>query len=427
MEGAALLASRGTTTPSDSPIALPDKTTTIPTADETATIWKGDETTTIPRADETFTIWKGDETTTIPRADETSTIWKGDETTTIPRADKTPTIWKGDDTTTIPTADETPTIWKGDKTTTIPRADETPTIWTGDETMTIPRADETTTIQTADDTASIPTAPGQMTEPVAPVQSAFRLDKGRSPTMKTSTSTQPAKHLSEHDPATRLGKKPRTSSSTDVIPPQEQWEYEHSDVQHPVLNIGQHNHPFSSQDHSPLEREANMANSADVSSTDIQSARGDKEEALHSVEDDLADERPPNRIPLQFDLDDEEQLLAAGKHFNYSLLPALRPDEILSVALYQIKTRCNVSLDTHVEYLEVFRALLDFTVLDTRTVETLLERVTGIRHERYDVCRNGCVCFAKPAYTDMQNCPFCGENRRDRKCYGGNRMQPCHL
>jgi hypothetical protein len=385
MEGTVLLSSRGMTTSSDPPIAPADKTTTIPTADET---------TAIPTA--TTTMWTGNEKTTIPTADEP---------TAIPRA--------------------TTTIWTGDESTTIPRADETTTIWTADETATIPRAHETTTIWTADETTTIPTAPGQMSEPVAAVQSPFRLDKGQLPTM--TTFTPPAKHPSDHDPATHPGKKPRTGSSAEYIPPQEQLKYGTSDVQHPVPNIGQHDYLFPSQDNSPREPAADVANSADVPSTHIQSASGDEEEALHSIEDDLADERPPNRIPLHFDLDDEEQLLAAGKHFNYSLLPALRPDEILSVALYQIKTRCNVSLDTHVEYLEVFRALLDFTVLDTRTVETLLERVTGIRHERYDVCRNGCVCFAKPAYTDMQNCPFCGENRRDGKsmCWPLKHMYFC--
>jgi hypothetical protein len=134
------------------------------------------------------------------------------------------------------------------------------------------------------------------------------------------------------------------------------------------------------------------------------------------LDDGLTDERPPNRIPLRFNLDEEDELIAAGNMFQYGILPVLSECEIISIALYQIKTRCNVALDTHLEYLQVVRSLLKYRILDPRTVETTLERITGIKHERYDVCRNGCLCFAKPEYVEMTECPMCGEARRDGNC-----------
>jgi hypothetical protein len=137
----------------------------------------------------------------------------------------------------------------------------------------------------------------------------------------------------------------------------------------------------------------------------------DPMEDVQDDQDELEDGCLPNRTPLKFDLDDEEQRTAAGTIFNYGLLPTLQQREIISVALYQIKTRCNVALDTHLEYLDVFQTLLDSTIMDTRTVESLLERITGIKHERYDVCRNGCICFAKPEYAELMDCPFCGAVR----------------
>jgi hypothetical protein len=145
---------------------------------------------------------------------------------------------------------------------------------------------------------------------------------------------------------------------------------------------------------------------------------------MDDVQDALGDEHLPKQSAFKFDLDDEEQITAAGTIFNYGLLPTLQQREIISVALYQIKTRCNVALDTHLEYMDVFQTLLDSTIMDTRTVESLLERITGIKHERYDVCRNGCICFAKPEYAERMDCPFCGETRHIRP--GKLQLQPAH-
>jgi hypothetical protein len=154
--------------------------------------------------------------------------------------------------------------------------------------------------------------------------------------------------------------------------------------------------------------------------------RLDGSDSMEDIQQELDDEHFSSRSPspLKFDLDDDEQTRRAGTIFNYGLLPTLQQREIISVALYQIKTRCNVALDTHLEYLDVFQALLDSAIMDTRTVESLLERVTGITHERYDVCRNGCICFAKPEYTERMDCPFCGEARHLRP--GKLQSQPVH-
>jgi hypothetical protein len=150
----------------------------------------------------------------------------------------------------------------------------------------------------------------------------------------------------------------------------------------------------------------------------------DSTDPMEDVQDELGEGHLPNRSPLKFNLDDDQQTTTAGTIFNYGLLPTLQQREIISVALYQIKTRCNVALDTHLEYLDVFQTLLDSAIMDTRTVESLLERITGIKHERYDVCRNGCMCFAKPDYAQRMDCPFCGETRHIRP--GKLQFQPAH-
>ena len=122
----------------------------------------------------------------------------------------------------------------------------------------------------------------------------------------------------------------------------------------------------------------------------------------------------------QFDLDNDEQLCAFGAKFNYGTLAVLSPREILSIALYQVKTRKNVPLETHLEYLEIISALTKDQNMDIRTVETLLKLLTGIYHERFDVCRNGCVCFASPELQKMTECPECSLSRHDQ--YG--RLHP---
>ena len=122
----------------------------------------------------------------------------------------------------------------------------------------------------------------------------------------------------------------------------------------------------------------------------------------------------------QFDLDNDEQLCAFGAKFNYGTLPVLSPREILSIALYQVKTRKNIPLETHLEYLEIISALTKDQNMDIRTVKTLLKLLTGIHHERFDVYRNGCVCFASPELQKMTEYPECSLSRHNR--YG--RLHP---
>ena len=116
----------------------------------------------------------------------------------------------------------------------------------------------------------------------------------------------------------------------------------------------------------------------------------------------------------QFDLDNDSEVRAFAEAFNYSTLAVLSPREILSVALYQVKATKNVPLDTHLEYPGIISALTGRQSMDIRTVETLLERLTGILHERFDACKNGCVCFASPELQNMSQYPECNSARHDQ-------------
>ena len=127
----------------------------------------------------------------------------------------------------------------------------------------------------------------------------------------------------------------------------------------------------------------------------------------------LADE-PRDAQNRQFNLDNDSEVCAFAEEFNYGTLEVLSPREVLSVALYQVKATKSVPLDTHLEYLEIISALTCHQIMDTRTVESLLKRLTGIRHERFEVCKNGCVCFASPEFQNMSQCPECNSARYDQ-------------
>ena len=147
----------------------------------------------------------------------------------------------------------------------------------------------------------------------------------------------------------------------------------------------------------------------------------DSDDSDDSDDDDSADspaagdpDEPRDAHCWQFNLDNDSEVRTFAEAFNYGTLAVLSPREILSVALYQVKATKNVPLDTHLEYLEIISALTGHQSMDTRTVEALLERLTGIRHERFDVCRNGCVCFASPELQNLSQCPECNSARHDQ-------------
>jgi hypothetical protein len=98
--------------------------------------------------------------------------------------------------------------------------------------------------------------------------------------------------------------------------------------------------------------------------------------------------------------------------FDYSTPSQLSSHEILSLSLYQIKTRRTISHDAHNDYISVVSLMAQEHVSDHRTVEALLERTTGISHIQYDVCRQSCVCF-NFKYSNATVCPLCNTPRYD--------------
>ena len=84
----------------------------------------------------------------------------------------------------------------------------------------------------------------------------------------------------------------------------------------------------------------------------------------------------------------------------------------MSIALYKVKMKNNVTRDGHKNYSRVFSEQSKFPCLDVRTVHKIIRSATGVAHVSYDVCVNNCVCFVK--YPEQHTCPSCGEARYHR-------------
>jgi len=91
--------------------------------------------------------------------------------------------------------------------------------------------------------------------------------------------------------------------------------------------------------------------------------------------------------------------------FDYEHKNQLSTQQLLSLALFKCKTFGNVSQDVHSWHVQVVRAMMpDTPALDIRTVQKLLETSTGIAHRIFDICQDGCICYA--AYPDSRECHF---------------------
>jgi hypothetical protein len=75
--------------------------------------------------------------------------------------------------------------------------------------------------------------------------------------------------------------------------------------------------------------------------------------------------------------------------YGYGILSQLTHAEIASIALYQIKLHRNVSPEAHLDYAGVIASLLQKPPPDIRTVQKLLERVTGKTN-----CDNESFCLS---------------------------------
>jgi len=110
--------------------------------------------------------------------------------------------------------------------------------------------------------------------------------------------------------------------------------------------------------------------------------------------------------------DDNAELVAALELFGYGILSCLTNSEAISLALFITKIQNTTPRHGYQDYQELLNALLAAHTLDIRTVHSLLERKTGIKHIRYQVCENGCYCFARTPHAEF--CPVC-ETPRPQK------------
>jgi len=103
--------------------------------------------------------------------------------------------------------------------------------------------------------------------------------------------------------------------------------------------------------------------------------------------------------------DDYTELVEALESFGYGILSCLTNSEAISLALFITKVQNTTPRHGYQDYQELLNALLASHTLDIRTVHSLLERKTGIKHIRYQVCEKGCYCFAKTP--QATSCPVC--------------------
>ena len=131
-------------------------------------------------------------------------------------------------------------------------------------------------------------------------------------------------------------------------------------------------------------------------------------------DDDLEDDSDSMDIDsanrLSYNLDNDDECMRAYDLFGYTLEPLIGRNELLRIAMYKIKCNGNVSLNVHQEYSELISCFTSERNPDRRTVENMLDRMTGMKHIRYDSCVGGC-CAYTGAFEDLDYCPSCKKRR----------------
>ena len=156
----------------------------------------------------------------------------------------------------------------------------------------------------------------------------------------------------------------------------------------------------------PVEEERQNDNKDDVTDDNNEDIFVDPgEENIHGGGLEIPD------LQLQ-EPDDSEYngLVEALDLFGYGVLSFLTRPEAVSLSLFLAKIQCKAPRQGYREYQDILRCLLAERPMDIRTVHAMLERKTGIKHLRYQVCNNGCYCFAEEP--EAEACPECGEARR---------------
>lgn len=131
----------------------------------------------------------------------------------------------------------------------------------------------------------------------------------------------------------------------------------------------------------------------------------ERDEEVRRAVLELAEEFPELLITNEKELRKLDREYANRGGFNHKVKSHLSGIQLISLALYQIKLRGNVPRAIHCNYVSLVACLLPRgKPHDARTVEGILERVTGIGHVSYDICVNGCVCFYGK-YELLRQCP----------------------
>jgi hypothetical protein len=204
---------------------------------------------------------------------------------------------------------------------------------------------------------------------------------------------QPSRRRNPSEPASESGKSTRMDSELDFL----QWE-----VDSVQFSIDSDFEDLKSSESESFE-------SDNCSESDDSENLMESIQEYHTAAEDNASDSDSDEESAA-----EENGESSATNFEYSKPARLSAQEIMSIALYQIKSHRNISQEAHHDYASIVSLVMQERMLDLRTVEALMERTTGIAHIRYDVCKNGCVCFS-PKYSDATTCPLCGIPRLTTK------------
>ncbi len=95
--------------------------------------------------------------------------------------------------------------------------------------------------------------------------------------------------------------------------------------------------------------------------------------------------------------DKEANIIAIADIFtyNYQILNMLILDEVIKIALFKIKMLGNMLRNSHKNCSNIICSLLTICPSSMETIYHLLQKLIGITYIFYDICKNGCYCYAK--------------------------------
>lgn len=164
---------------------------------------------------------------------------------------------------------------------------------------------------------------------------------------------------------------------------------------------------------SDMECDSSEADSTDIDDRNHVSSAEDSDDSDDDV--DISADIETTYTPSSTEVDQEYD------DFGYGMQPDVSAGALLQIILYKVQSRGNVSHRVHADYCNVIAHFSTEAIkADRRTVESNLERLTGVRQTRFDACESGCV-----AYTGINaNATTCWINKCKKPRWQGADKRP---